>query len=196
MPWIFKTNKNRALKHPTFPNHESCDQMQTPVVYLIKIKPSFPFPFFSFSSSTPSNACGKIHHLEAGFLWDLTKIIQESIFCQKLSDKSSGLHIITPFLLCLLFHPPSSFHWDFELLTAEQMRYAHEVWRLHFCTLLCSLPQLHFAWFLNNSRSTEKPLCLYVQNTQLSTEFLEVSLLFDKVGHSGSGRTKWTCLIE
>lgn len=109
MPWIFKTNKNRALKHPTFPNHESCDQMQTPVVYLIKIKPSFPFPFFSFSSSTPSNACGKIHHLEAGFLWDLTKIIQESIFCQKLSDKSSGLHIIILFFYVFFSTPPPLF---------------------------------------------------------------------------------------
>lgn len=73
MPWIFKTSQNQACKHPTFPKHESCNQMQTQVVYSIKIKPSFPFAFFSFSSSTPFSACGKIHHLEAVFLWDLTK---------------------------------------------------------------------------------------------------------------------------
>lgn len=65
-----------------------------------------------------------------------------------------------------------------------------------FRFVLCSLPQLHFAWFLNNSRSTEKPSCLHVQNSQLSTEFLEVCLLFDELGNSGSSRTKWTGLKE
>lgn len=84
--------------------------MQTQVAYIIKIKPSFPFPFFSFPSSIPFNACVKIHHLEAGFLQDLTKIIQESVFCKKLSDKSSGLHIIAPFFfLDLLFFSPPLF---------------------------------------------------------------------------------------
>lgn len=163
MPWKFKTNKDQALKPPAFPNHESCDQMQTEVVYLIKIKPSFPFSFFSFSSSTPFNACGKIHQLEAV----IYEIWQRSFRSQYFA-KSKVLWLAYNLLLFFYFSPLAPFHWGFELLTAEQMKYAHEAWRLRFCALLYSLPQLYFAWVLNNSRSTEEPLCLYVQNIQLS----------------------------
>lgn len=147
MPWIFKTNKNQALQHPTFANHESCDQIQMQGVYLIKTKISFPFPFSSFSSSTSFNACGKIHHLEAVFLWDLTKIIRESTFCQKLSDKWLAYNFSFSFMSSFFLPPPLFIgvlsYWQ---QSKWGMLVKYEGFRFVPCFALCPSFILHDFW--------------------------------------------------
>ena len=80
--------------------------MQTQVAYFIKIKPSFPFPSFPFPPAPFLMPMARFSSWRLVFLRDFTKITQESIFCQKRSDKSGGLHIICSFsFMSSLFSP-------------------------------------------------------------------------------------------